>query len=331
MLEWQLFVIFMRRRAKSLKGEFHGQFSLSFSLSVLFMSFGRVFFIIWDYYSAEMLYRIIAWILTGIGTVTFALIIPSVFFTQIKKKAFLRKFYTFSVIPALVSLLILYYLFTHVISIIIISIGSFFYLLPFIFHFVKWLNETGGIVKKCIQTMLCGVALVMIGYANPTKYLIGVNPWSFIILIAGMLLIAAGTWGLPNMAELDWRKKMRNLYVITKGGVCIFEKTFTSEDTMDSMLVSGGLTGVVTIVQEMTKSDKRLNSIQQEGHNILLAYGDYVTVALIAQEDLVILHDKIKRLRIEIESFYMDVLPGWSGDIEVFKPISVLVDKTMKS
>ncbi|MFX0103109.1 MAG: hypothetical protein ACFFCS_26325, partial [Candidatus Hodarchaeota archaeon] len=187
---------------------------------------------------------------------------------------------------------------------------------------------TGGVVRKSLSLMMGGFFLCIIGYINLWKLLFGVSIGGHIIFTVGLLLMAIGIWRLPNLAELDWKIKINTLYVITRSGVCIYERSFQSGEKMDSLLVSGGLTGVITIVSEMTKSDKKLNTIQQEGRNVLLAYGDYCTVALIADEDLEILHDKIRRLRIEIESLFMDVLPGWDGDLGVFKPIKVLVDKT---
>ena len=174
-----------------------------------------------------------------------------------------------------------------------------------------------------MSMIIAGIIVFGVGYLNP----FGLKFYGFLLFNIGLVLVAIGAWGLPTLTELDWKPKIQALYGITSGGVCAFEYSFIEREKVDSQLVSSGLTGVVNLVKEITKSAKKPHTIRQEKRNILLEYGEFITLALIAEEELAILHNKLNLLLQDISLLYDDILPTWRGNLEVFKPVEGLIKK----
>ncbi|MFX0134706.1 MAG: hypothetical protein ACFFDN_13785 [Candidatus Hodarchaeota archaeon] len=92
-------------------------------------------------------------------------------------------------------------------------------------------------------------------------------------------------------------------------------------------MIAGSISGISSIIQELTRSKERIEVIKQKDLKILLKYGKFVTAALIAEEDLEILHSKLKMLIDEFETLFQYVLPKWKGDLDVFSPVKVMVER----
>ncbi|NVM01311.1 MAG: hypothetical protein HWN67_03185, partial [Candidatus Helarchaeota archaeon] len=147
------------------------------------------------------------------------------------------------------------------------------------------------------------------------------------IFVLGIILFAVGFWGIPTLKEFEWREKMRHLYLIMEGGINVYDQAFITEKGLESDLIAGGISGISSLIQELTKSKERVEVIKQKDLKILLKYGTYITAALLSEEDLEILHSKLKSLVEEFENLFQYVLPDWKGDLEVFSPAKVMVER----
>lgn len=142
------------------------------------------------------------------------------------------------------------------------------------------------------------------------------------VLISGLIIVSKGF----QLELFKWYQKIQHLYVIMPSGICIYNYNFKSIE-QDQDLAASALTGISAIIQEITKSETRLKTIQQEQAILLLEYGENVTVALQTEENLSVLRNKLKIFTAEFETFFEDVFPIWIGDTNAFLPGKVLVDR----
>jgi len=199
---------------------------------------------------------------------------------------------------------------------------------------VKWLFSVVGIIKTYIRIFELGLLLFIGGaaFTRTAQYLPEFSPldltFSF-IEIAGILLMTIGILQLPILSELDWKKKLIHLYIIHSSGLVILERSFKEHDSISPVLVGSGLTGVATIVKEITKSDQKLSIIRQGDVNIALKYGNYVNMALLIEEDFKIVHVRLQELLEKFEELFKDILPTWKGDLKIFQPVNVLIEQIL--
>jgi MFS family permease len=178
-----------------------------------------------------------------------------------------------------------------------------------------------------------GIAIgVTIGLLTQTPdiayYLLVTN-----LLLIGLFITSTAIEPLPNKEELSWRDALQQVYIYyTISGVGLYEYSFRpGEERADENLVTGGLTGISSLIAEMTKRDGNLTAIRQQNANILFHTGRWVTVALLAENDLKILHSKIETITNEFEEFFEPYLVNFSGNVEVFAPTETLLRRVFKA
>ena len=77
---------------------------------------------------------------------------------------------------------------------------------------------------------------------------------------------------------------------------------------------------MISLIQELTKSEDRIEVFSQKKKKIIVQYGEYITGALISSKDLNILHQKLKDLLYNYEDIFQDYLKHWTGEIGQFDP-----------
>lgn len=153
-----------------------------------------------------------------------------------------------------------------------------------------------------------------------------------IVLIVGIIIgIAAASTPLSIVArkqikQRNWKKALRNLFVLTKDGVSLYEYSFGIE-IQDPALISAMIAALTNFVREATGSKKALRTVDQEDKKVLLYHGDYVTVALLSEKDLPIIHKRIKKFTELFEAEYGKHLKGWKGETTIFKGTEVILNK----
>ncbi|NVM04024.1 MAG: hypothetical protein HWN67_16960 [Candidatus Helarchaeota archaeon] len=132
---------------------------------------------------------------------------------------------------------------------------------------------------------------------------------------------------LTTESELNWPKRIHQIYFIMSNGTCIYSKSFREVDEVEPQLVAGGLTGITAFLQELTLDKTKVRIVEQEEATILFEHGKYVSVALITDENLITLQNKLKELIQIVEEFFEDEFKTYSGDMEVFSKIDKFVQK----
>ncbi|MHA1377849.1 MAG: MFS transporter [Candidatus Helarchaeota archaeon] len=130
---------------------------------------------------------------------------------------------------------------------------------------------------------------------------------------------------LPPSEEMNWPHEIIHLYIMNEGGIVLVDYSFQQTEELDADLFSGGISGVCTLLQEMTKSNQRLKIIDHEDKKIMFEYGEQFTVALLASKNLGILRTKLISLTNEIQSVFWETIANWDGNIEVFAPINTMI------
>ncbi len=136
--------------------------------------------------------------------------------------------------------------------------------------------------------------------------------------------------------EKKWANSLKNIFVFNKSGVCLFNYSFESKELLqenvdetefDEDLISGALSGIITIISEITHSKRQLRQIQKEEAELLFTYGKYHIVALIASMDLPVLFKKIDEFSREFEHKFTKELKNFQGNVQHFETTRFLIIK----
>ncbi|MHA2006576.1 MAG: hypothetical protein ACXABO_07555 [Promethearchaeota archaeon] len=157
---------------------------------------------------------------------------------------------------------------------------------------------------------------------------------SFILVI--LLVWMMGMKEFLVSKEKKWAHSLNSLLVFSKSGICLYNHNFIKKDKaedkedkfqFDEDLVSGALTGVITIISEITHSKKQLRKIDKEGGFLLFGYGKYHIVALIASMELPVLFKKIDEFSREFENIFSKELKTFQGNVNHFVSTKSLIKK----
>ena len=146
--------------------------------------------------------------------------------------------------------------------------------------------------------------------------------------INSFLLVVLLVWIMPlpeilSAKESNWEESLRNLYVFNKNSICLYTKNFLSEDynleIPSEDLVTGGLTGILALISEITNEKKNLRIIDKDRVKIYFAYGKNVIVSLISTRFLPILFKKLELFTKAFEDQFEEELLNFTGKINTFK------------
>jgi hypothetical protein len=226
------------------------------------------------------------------------------------------------------------------------NISLFILGLFMISFFATLIKQSSGAIRKKIITFTLSFYIFIIGDMILSPRVIDIQIQAGVDLIipgffaralkiSALFLMAAVLFEQPIFYELDWQNKLVQLTVIhKKNGTPIFHKKFqeiksTEEDQTDisEVFIAGGMTGVSAVLKAISYSSKELKIIDHGDQKIMLEHGEHVYIALIVLEELRIFWDKIKNLRITIETYFEEFLKDYKGKLEYFKPLEGIVRK----
>ena len=144
--------------------------------------------------------------------------------------------------------------------------------------------------------------------------------------INAFLLIILLIWIMPlpevlSSKEADWAETLRTLYVFNKNSVCLHSKRFSNKERNDKIsadIITGGLSGIMGLVSEITNEQRNLRIIDKGNVFIYFSYGTHIIVALTAEKYLPILFKKSELFIKRFEKIYHDDLTGFVGETSVF-------------
>jgi hypothetical protein len=160
-------------------------------------------------------------------------------------------------------------------------------------------------------------------------YLQGLSPF---LLIVTLVWISA----LPEILsykEADWAESLVSLYVFNSSAVCLYNKNFKPEQKSkipNEDLITGGFTGIIGLISEITNQNKNLNIIDKEGVKIYFSYGKSVISALISTKYLPVLSKKLEIFTKSFERQFESELAHFAGKINPFQEAKRLIYRYFK-
>ena len=116
--------------------------------------------------------------------------------------------------------------------------------------------------------------------------------------------------------------------------MCLFTQKFTSRSEIANLpnedLITGGFSGILSLISEITNEEKHLRIIDKEGVKIYFAYGKYVIIALVSTKNLPILSKKLELFVKAFEKKYEQELILFKGKINPFEDATELITKYFK-
>ncbi|MFX0136345.1 MAG: hypothetical protein ACFFDN_22075 [Candidatus Hodarchaeota archaeon] len=292
------------------------------AVSVFFVINGilRIFYYIWNFINPDNIFWIIGATLGVAGT------IPLIFAVE-KEIIHMTKYaYTILAISMFILFLLPFPLETHI----WIQTIMYAFLGPLVFlYFWVLVKRSSGEVRNLAILLLLAVFIYLAGNAGMGQIFIRVETIRFII--APFLLISANFIFLyvfaKQVIELSWPTKIHYFFLFySEKGINIYAHSFTGKISIDGELIAGSISGITGILQEITKSERRLKLIDQDDIKIILEYGTYITGALITEENFKNLRKKVQSVVKLFELQYGDQLKQFIGVVDEFEGIQNLVE-----
>lgn len=136
-----------------------------------------------------------------------------------------------------------------------------------------------------------------------------------IAMIIGNILLIYGFLKVKNYFYIP----IESIFIFKiDSGICLFKHYLKRSEDEDSQLITGGLSGIASLIAEITKRKTKLKEIKQEDMNIILDYGQRVGAAILSYENLGVLKTKLKEFIGKFEVQYKTELDKWEGEVSVF-------------
>ncbi|MFX0030749.1 MAG: hypothetical protein ACFE8B_16170 [Candidatus Hermodarchaeota archaeon] len=149
-----------------------------------------------------------------------------------------------------------------------------------------------------------------------------------IILIVAIILACIPTAYISYrfIKQRNWEKSLKNLFVLTKDGLSLYEYSFGIE-IQDPALISALISALDSFAREATGSEKALRTVDQEDKKVILYHGNSTTSVLIGEKDLPIIHKRIRKFSEAFEEKFGIHLKSWKGETTLFKEAEIIVNK----
>jgi hypothetical protein len=199
-------------------------------------------------------------------------------------------------------------------------------------------NTNGTVVSGQISAKSLGLGSykMIIYWSNEEEY--GLSVYSFTVKLSPLLIysliaiavavstVFALTYGRRKLAERNWVKSLQHLLVLSsKDGRPMYNYSFGSA-IKDTALMSGMISAMTEFVRETMGSKKQLRVIDQEDKKVILSHGHFATVTIMANKDLPIIHKNAKKFIRSFEEQYGAKIQKWTGNSDIFKGVSRIVE-----
>ncbi|NVM03655.1 MAG: hypothetical protein HWN67_15095 [Candidatus Helarchaeota archaeon] len=348
-LVYQLSLIFIKQWVEERKRYSENYVSLSYGLYYLAAATGILLYVIRRNYflnlynlflnlpqsSASSFLHIFSIFIMAVGVLILA------FSLEYNYRQFLKTRFLFSSFLIVMMILVLVFRNSSLYYSIINAFAGFsaFYPLIFIYYLIK--NSLGKIRKKLIfGTFALILSLfALVGFSDqgirvirntfPNNYEIVLISFE-ILAIIGLILLIYSFNGFNLLLEAQWKGNIIALFLIDKeSGKGIYHKNFlikSQEDEKAIELFSGGIKGIVDIINELTETKKDLRFIDKGNIKIILDYGKKIISALTIKEDLINIQFFLHKVTEQFENSFLEVYEITKKE-EMFKPMDRIIEK----
>lgn len=243
--------------------------------------------------------------------------------------------YIFSILVGILIVLMLFAQIIEQISLTIMIFGPLF--LPF---FIVWyyvfIKPTSGFLRRRMNLAFFGLLSIFIGMVTrglshepSAGVYFGIG--GTVLYIIGLSLMGYGFAAFSTFTDLRWKDKLREIFVIARNGTCLYAFSFEQNLPIeDSDLVAGGFSGIQMLLSEMVKTSESLQLIDYQNVKIMIEQKATIMYVLIIKAESKFLQFKLKAFADEFQNFFKDILTNWMGEIHVFQPTKVLIEKVFE-
>ncbi|MHA1638333.1 MAG: hypothetical protein ACTSUO_01030 [Candidatus Thorarchaeota archaeon] len=197
-------------------------------------------------------------------------------------------------------------------------------------------KNTTGVVRRNIGLIVMGFLMGWVGFIGRSEFVydnLGAPFYVFgiTLLLVGILIFGVTLTYSVALDELDWQKQLVALYVIKKGGILAYHHEFTKDLEADQGLTAAGISGVQSLLQEITNSEEGLNIVSIGSYEILFAHGSGIITVLIANEPYHMLLDKVEDFNHQFENIFLPLMGKYSSDVSEFTSVRELVESIFYS
>jgi hypothetical protein len=307
-----------------------GYASLFLGFSIMWL-----FYIVSDYYSPnDVVTPFLTWNQGSVRALFlnfgyFSMIIGGFFFFYCieKYKVLLIKRYLISFILLIIGLLFIILFF---IDILLTQTLANIVMPSFLVFFLKYMIEFIRKVRvKEKILILSGFLFLIFGFFGTTDIIVSsvgvqVRIIGAIFQLISIIFLSKFFITLPPFSEFDWQEKIEELFIINRGGICLYSRDFIKKTVYDENLTSAAISGVNSILQKLMDA-KGISVIKKKGQIVIIYPGNHVSGVLFSSEDLNMAKLFLKELVEKFETIYSNILKDWGGDISIFEPVDKIV------
>ncbi|MHA1428359.1 MAG: hypothetical protein ACTSQI_20435 [Candidatus Helarchaeota archaeon] len=202
------------------------------------------------------------------------------------------------------------------------------------------LFSVAGVVIFCFY--ICYVVLKNKFYSRRSKILLTIGSLAFIDVVfnipliestGGELTLVYSLWSLAyifiifaNLSRINFEaiSGIHEILISYKDGRPLYT---TGSEKLDPELVTGIISAITSISNEVFNSKKRVRSIDHQDKKILFSYGEFIITSVVTDDETQILFNKVDSLTRDFERHFHSVLYRWNGNLEPFASAWFIVDK----
>ncbi len=136
------------------------------------------------------------------------------------------------------------------------------------------------------------------------------------VLAIIVLFILMNIKEIVSFKEQSWPEKLYHLYVIHESGMLLYEHSFKDiKAKVESDLISGGIIGLTTMLEEIVHGNQRLRIIDHGDKKLLFRYSadQKIIYVLEIEEDLLVIRNKLRTFAEEFERKFEDQIAKFNG------------------
>ena len=188
-------------------------------------------------------------------------------------------------------------------------------------------NTVSGLKKKKFNKKISQESLLSIHFSKEIVERHG-----------GQILIDSGgrkdgSLFIVRLPIKDWKESLMHIYILYKHGTPLHSHSFLIDaENHDSLIVSGGIVGMLTILKEIIKGEKQIETIDHGDRKLMFKTNktNDVIFALAVKDDLIVFHKKLDALIEEFDNDYADLVRDIRNTCSVadnWKNLKFLVEK----
>ncbi|MCD6514344.1 MAG: hypothetical protein J7L07_05415 [Candidatus Odinarchaeota archaeon] len=295
----------------------------------------QFFFIIADFYATKE--NRLIWIHSGYVAVIVGLLL----FIYVQEKALPFKTYNIFTIIGILSSIILFLspreiqIFLSAAVLLPLSMAIFIMFSVYVF------KVSAERDKIFLRMFINGIILFGIGEFLTSDMMTQYDSVFYVIgalsMVIGSVIVNFSILNIPSFSEIGWERKLREIYFIYGSGIPIFHIRFKEdgiefdEKSDEILLAAGVLTALKSALKIITKSMRETAVVDQGDVKLIFGHTEDFTLIVVATEDLVIYHRKIREFIEQFTTIFGKQARKWTGDTTIFEPAKELAIKIFTS